>query len=153
LPAEIHTKQIKELLKSVGPPVYWTRVKIVEPGVFPLKEVDRLAVGEIVTKGPHVMKGYWNNPQLTKETIVDGWLRTGDAGYMNKDGYVFIVDRIKDMIITGGENVYSAEVENCIMQFEIDGEKVVQMCAVVGVPDAKLVEKVAAYVVLKDIKQ
>lgn len=78
------------------------------------REVPRGTVGQILVRGPGVMKGYWNQPELTAETLRGGWMHTGDAGYMDDDGFLYVVDRIKDMIITGGENVYSAEVENAI---------------------------------------
>ena len=79
-----------------------------------MNEMPAGEYGEIVVKGPNVMQGYYNNPQATAETIVDGWLRTGDMGYMDDDGYVFIVDRKKDMIIRGGENIYPREIEEVL---------------------------------------
>jgi len=88
------------------------------------------------------MKGYWNMPEKTKHALRDGWMHTEDAGYMDEDGFIFICDRLKDMIITGGENVYSTEVENAVMKF--DG---VSMCAVIGMPDPKFGELVTAVVV------
>ena len=90
------------------------------------------------------MLGYWNQPELTAQALRDGWMHTGDGGYMDEDGFVFIVDRIKDMIITGGENVYSAEVENAIVQHPAVAE-----CAVIGVPDEQWGERVHAIVVRK----
>ena len=90
------------------------------------------------------MQGYWNQPKLTADALRGGWMHTGDGGYMDDDGFVFIVDRIKDMIITGGENVYSAEVENAIYQ-----HPAVAMCAVIGVPDEQWGERVHAIVSLK----
>ena len=91
------------------------------------------------------MNGYWNLPEATATTIdADGWLRTGDAGYLDEDGYLFIHDRIKDMIISGGENIYPAEVENAIY-----GHPDVAEVAVIGVPDDKWGEAVKAIVVLK----
>jgi acyl-CoA synthetase (AMP-forming)/AMP-acid ligase II len=90
------------------------------------------------------MAGYWAKPEDTAEAVRDGWMHTGDAGYMDDDGYVFIVDRLKDMIITGGENVYSVEVENALGR-----HPAVAACAVVGVPDARWGERVHAVVVLK----
>ena len=74
--------------------------------------------GEVLVRGPHVMLGYWNRPEATAETIVDGWLRTGDVAVMDAEGYIYIQDRIKDMIISGGENVYPAEIENVLMGHE-----------------------------------
>ena len=90
------------------------------------------------------MLGYWNQPELTQKTIVDGWLRTGDAGYMDDEGFVYLVDRVKDMIVSGGENVFSAEVENALAAHEAVAE-----CAVIGVPDEKWGERVHAIVRLK----
>jgi len=108
------------------------------------REVPRGTVGQIVVRGPVVMQGYWNQPALTADALRGGWMHTGDGGYMDDDGFVFVVDRIKDMIITGGENVYSAEVENAIYQ-----HPAVAMCAVIGVPDAQWGERVHAVVTLK----
>ena len=108
-------------------------------------EVPRGTVGEICARAPNVMLGYWNKPELTAETLRNGWLHTGDGGYMDEDGFLFIVDRVKDMIISGGENVYSAEVENALYQ-----HAAVLECAVIGVPDETWGERVHAFVRLKD---
>ena len=108
------------------------------------REVPRGTVGQILVRGPVVMKGYWNQPALTAAALKGGWMHTGDGGYMDGDGFVYVVDRIKDMIITGGENVYSAEVENAIYQHPS-----VAMCAVIGVPDEQWGERVHAVVALK----
>ena len=89
------------------------------------------------------MLGYWNRPEETKAAIIDGWMHTGDGGYMDEGGFVFMVDRIKDMIISGGENIYSVEVENCVSQ-----HPAVAQCAVIGVPDEKWGERVQACVIL-----
>jgi long-chain acyl-CoA synthetase len=99
-------------------------------------------VGEICVSGDVVMKGYWERPEESARAIVDGWMHTGDGGYMDEDGFVYIVDRIKDMIVTGGENVYSAEVENVVAQFPA-----VAQCAVIGVPSDRWGESVHAVVV------
>lgn len=101
-------------------------------------------IGEVVTRGDHVMAGYWNQPELTVQTIRDGWMHTGDGGYLDEDGYLYIVDRLKDMIITGGENVYSAEVENAL-----SSHPAVSSCAVIGVPDEEWGERVHAVIVLR----
>jgi long-chain acyl-CoA synthetase len=101
-------------------------------------------VGEIVVRGDVVMMGYWERPEETKKAIVDGWMHTGDSGYMDEDGYLYIVDRIKDMIVTGGENVYSAEVENCVAQ-----HPAIAQCAVIGIPDERWGEAVHAVVMRK----
>ena len=107
-------------------------------------EVPRGAVGEVVISSPVVMKGYWNKPDATAASIRDGWMLTGDAAYMDEDGYVFIYDRVKDMIVTGAENVYPAEVENALF-----GHPAIADVAVIGVPDATWGEAVKAIVVLK----
>ena len=100
-------------------------------------------IGEIEIRGPIIMAGYWNRPEATADTIrPDGWLRTGDAGYMNEGGYFFVHDRVKDMIVSGGENVYPAEVENAIL-----GCPGVADAAVIGVPDERWGEAVKAIVV------
>ncbi len=108
------------------------------------EEVPRGQVGEVVIRAPVVMKGYWNKPDATATAIRDGWMRTGDAAYMDEDGYVFIYDRVKDMIVTGGENVYPAEVENALF-----GHPSIADAAVIGVPDEAWGEAVKAIVVLK----
>jgi acyl-CoA synthetase (AMP-forming)/AMP-acid ligase II len=101
-------------------------------------------VGEICFRGPSVMDGYWNNTAATLEAFRDGWLRTGDVGYMDDAEYVFLVDRRKDVIISGGENIYSREVEDVL-----HANDVVQEAAVIGVPDSRWGESVTAFVVLK----
>jgi acyl-CoA synthetase (AMP-forming)/AMP-acid ligase II len=107
-------------------------------------ELPRREVGEITVRGDHVMRGYWNKRAETAAAVRDGWMHTGDLGYMDERGYVFVVDRLKDMIITGGENVYSAEVENALAQ-----HPAVASCAVIGVPDPQWGERVHAVVVLQ----
>ena len=108
------------------------------------KEAARGAIGEVLIRSPVVMKGYWNKPDATAAAIGDGWMRTGDAAYMDEDGYVFIYDRVKDMIRTGGENVYPAEVENALF-----GHPSIADAAVIGVPDDTWGEAVKAIVVVK----
>jgi acyl-CoA synthetase (AMP-forming)/AMP-acid ligase II len=105
-------------------------------------EVPRGEPGEVIVTGGQGMAGYWNDPRLTAETLRAGWMHTGDVGYMDADGYVYIVDRIKDMIISGGENVYSSEVENALA-----AHPAMRACAVIGVPDADWGEHVHAVVV------
>lgn len=108
-------------------------------------EVGCKAFGEIQARGDHVMRGYWNQPEATQAALTaDGWLRSGDAGFMNQDGYLFVTDRLKDMIITGGENVASLEVESALAR-----HPAVASCAVIGVPDDVWGERVHAVVVLK----
>ena len=129
-------------MKSVGRPAPWVEAKVVDPETD--EERPRGQVGEIIVRGPNVMKGYWKQPELTKKALRGGWMHTGDGAYMDEEGFLFIVDRIKDMIITGGENVYSAEVENAVMKHPR-----VAMCAVVGTPDERYGELVTAVCVLK----
>ena len=107
-------------------------------------EVPRGTVGEIVVRGPNVMLGYLNQPDMTAAVLRDGWMHTGDGAYMDKDGFVYIVDRLKDMIVSGGENVYSAEVESAM-----SSHPAVALCAVIGIPSEKWGEAVHAVVVLK----
>jgi long-chain acyl-CoA synthetase len=100
-------------------------------------------IGQVCVRGPNVMGGYWGKPRETAAALVDGWLMTGDAGYCDAEGFLFIVDRMKDMIVSGGENVYSAEVENAIASHP----DVIE-CAVIGVPDDTWGERVHAEIVL-----
>ena len=102
------------------------------------------AVGEVVIRSGLVMKGYWQRPDATTAAIRDGWFHTGDAGYFDADGFLFIHDRVKDMIVSGGENIYPAEVENAVF-----GHPAVADVAVIGVPDEKWGEAVKAVVVRK----
>lgn len=108
------------------------------------KALDPGEIGEIVVRGPHVTMGYWNNEQLTQEKIRDGWLHTGDVGRIDEEGYLYLVDRKADMIITGGENVYPTETENVLYEHQA-----VQECTVVSAPDQRWGERVQAVVVLK----
>lgn len=108
------------------------------------QELPRGKVGEIVVRGPGVMKGYWNLPEESARALRSGWMHTGDAGFMDERGYVFLQDRVKDMIITGGENVYSIEVENAIAK-----HPAVAQSAVVAIPSDKWGEEVHAFVVCK----
>jgi acyl-CoA synthetase (AMP-forming)/AMP-acid ligase II len=130
------------LRRSCGRPAVHIELRIVDRAD---DEVPRGKIGEIVVRGDNVMLGYLNRPDETAEALRGGWMHTGDAGYMDDRGYVFIVDRIKDMIITGGENVYSAEVENILAQHDS-----VSQCSVIGVPDDTWGERVHAYVVPRE---
>ncbi|ALG08376.1 long-chain-fatty-acid--CoA ligase [Kibdelosporangium phytohabitans] len=124
---------------SAGRAAPHSEVRVVDVGDRP---VPAGTVGEIVARGGHVMLGYWGRPDLTGQAVRDGWMHTGDAGYLDDGGCLHVVDRIKDMIITGGENVYSAEVENVLHEHAH-----VATCAVVGVPDRTYGERVHAVVV------
>ncbi|GAB5601598.1 long-chain fatty acid--CoA ligase [Thermus sp. FJN-A] len=126
---------------SVGLPFPGVEAKVVdEEG----KEVPPGEVGELLVQGPNVMKGYWNRPEETQKTLKNGWLHTGDMAKMDQDGYFYIVDRKKDMIIAGGYNIYPREVEEVLYQ-----HPAVQEAAVLGLPDPYRGETVAAFLVLK----
>jgi fatty-acyl-CoA synthase len=124
---------------SAGKPVFFTDVRVVRPDGSDAG-VDE--VGEVLVRGPNVMAGYWHDPARTADVLTDGWYHTGDAGSVDAEGFLFIRDRYQDMIISGGENVYPAEVESALL--EVPG---VEEAAVIGVPDEKWGEAVLAYVV------
>lgn len=126
---------------SVGQPFACVEVKIVDDRG---EEVGANVAGEIMARGPCAMSGYWNKPEDTGKTLVDGWVRTGDIAYKDEDGFLFICDRLKDMIITGGENVFCAEVENAVA-----AHPAVDQVAVIGVPDSDYGERVHAVIVVK----
>jgi acyl-CoA synthetase (AMP-forming)/AMP-acid ligase II len=126
--------------RSAGTVSYGVELEIRDPDGNALPPGD---VGEITFAGPMLMLGYLNMPEKTAETLIDGRLHSGDAGFLSADGYLHVVDRIKDMIITGGENVYSAEVETVIVQ--LTG---VAQCALIGIADEKWGERVHAEVIL-----
>lgn len=109
------------------------------------RELPRGQAGELLIRGPNTMLGYWRKPDETAATLVNGWVRTGDAAYMDKDGFIFLIDRIKDMIISGGENIYSSEVENALAS-----HPAVATGVAIGVPDQKWGEAVHAIVVLRE---
>ncbi|RZT39253.1 long-chain-fatty-acid--CoA ligase [Cupriavidus agavae] len=134
-----HAGRQSGLYRSAGRASAGVTMRIVDPEG---NEVPRHTVGEIIVRGANVFSGYWNRPKETAEALRDGWLYTGDGGYMDDEGYLFIVDRLKDMIVTGGENVYSAEVES-VLSLHPD----VASCAVIGIPDADWGEAVHAVVV------
>jgi len=127
---------------SIGTPIEGVEMKIVDDDG---NEVDQGDVGEIVIKGHNVMNGYWKRDEATAETIVDGWLHTGDIGKVDEDGYFFIVDRKKEMIIRGGYNVYPREIEEVLYEHPD-----VREAAVLGIPSDEYGEEVAAAVALKD---
>lgn len=124
---------------SAGRSTFVTEVRIVGPDDT---ELPRGQIGEIVVRGANVMPGYWGRPDATAEALRGGWMHTGDLGRMDADGYVYVVDRLKDMIVTGGENVYSVEVERAL-----SSHPDVALCAVIGVPDPAWGESVHAVIV------
>ena len=128
--------------RSCGQALIGVRVRIVDPDGH---DVPRGEIGELVAKGPNVMIGYWNKPEQTAAALNDGWYHSGDLGYMDEEGYIFLVDRAKDMIVSGGENVYCSEVEEILYR-----HPAVLEAAVFGIPDEKWGEAVHAVVVPRE---
>ncbi len=128
-------------LGSAGQEVKLTQVKIVDQGGI---EVPPNTPGEQIVRGDNVMKGYWRLPEATAKTIVNGWLHTGDICLRDEGGYIYYIDRIKDMIVRGGENVYAREIEEVIAT-----HPAIMEVAVIGVPDERLGEEIMAVVTLK----
>jgi acyl-CoA synthetase (AMP-forming)/AMP-acid ligase II len=141
LPPEDHNPEGTPRMRAAGKPLRWVEVRIVDADG---RDVSTGEVGQVITKSGANMAGYWNRPEETANTIRNGWLYTGDAGYMDSDGYLFIYDRVKDMIISGGENIYPAEIESVLAE-----HAAVADVAVIGVPDEKWGETVKAVVVLR----
>ncbi len=141
LPPGDHEVGGNERMRSAGRPYPGVELKVVDEAGKP---VPVKTVGEICIKSPANMIGYWNLPDATAKTLIDGWVHTGDAGYLDQDGYVYVHDRVKDMIVSGGENIYPAEVENALF-----GHPAVGDVAVIGIPDDRWGEAVRAVVVLK----
>ncbi|HKY93254.1 MAG TPA: long-chain-fatty-acid--CoA ligase [Nevskiaceae bacterium] len=137
-----HDPKRPQILKSVGRPLPGCAIEIRDP------ENTRVLAcgehGEIWVKSPMVMRGYWNQPQKTAEALVDGWYRSGDGGYLDEDGFLYLTDRIKDMIISGGENVYPNEVEEVLRH-----HPAVLDAGVIGLPDPRWGERVSALVELR----
>ena len=127
---------------STGRAFYFTEVRVVDDEGHDCAPGEP---GEVLVAGPHIMTGYWNRPDATAENIVDGWLHTGDIAKMDADGFVTIVDRVKDMLISGGENVYPAEIENVLL-----GNEKVADAGVIGIKSTKWGESPLAVVVRKD---
>ncbi|NEK24965.1 long-chain-fatty-acid--CoA ligase [Sulfitobacter sp. JBTF-M27] len=142
LPAEYHVLDGPNAgkLRAAGRATRVCEIRVVDEDCA---EVPRGEVGQIAVKGPITMLGYWNKPEVTADTIRDGWVLTGDAGYMDDDGFIFLMDRVKDMIVSGGENVYSAEVENALSR-----HPAVATSAVIGIPSDEWGESVHAIVIL-----
>jgi long-chain acyl-CoA synthetase len=126
---------------SIGTPVRGVQLRLVAPDGT---DVPAGEVGEIAVHGPNVMKGYWGRPEATKEAIPDGWLRTGDLARQDEDGYFFIVDRKKDLVIRGGFNVYPREIEEVLYEHPAVAE-----AAVIGIPHPTLGEEIGAAAALK----
>ena len=128
-------------MSSCGQPSLGVHVRVVDEQNH---DVPPGTVGEIIAQSDSLMVEYWNRPDETREVLIEGWLHTGDLGYYDEKGFIYIVDRKKDMIVTGGENVYSREVEDVLYRHPAIAE-----VAVVGIPDPVWVERVHAVVVLK----
>jgi fatty-acyl-CoA synthase len=129
---------------SVGKPLRMVSLRLVDTD---MNDVPAGEVGEIVYRGPGLFKGYYNNPNETAKAFEGGWFHSGDLGKLDADGFLTLVDRKKDMILSGGENIYSAEIEQVLLRHPH-----VREAAVVGVPDAKWGQAVKAYVVLRTDK-
>ena len=136
---EQHRLDDPDMLKSCGQPMPGAQVRIVDPDG---RDAGSGVAGEVLVRTPWMFSGYWNKPDATATAIVDGWYHTGDAGTRDEDGNLFLVDRLKDMIVSGGENIYSAEVERALT-----AHPSVDSVAVVGAPDEKWGERVVAFVV------
>jgi len=132
----------RHVIGSVGTPVNINEVQIRDPAGNLLGPGEE---GEICVCGPNIMKGYLNKPDETRSVFWDNWFRSGDIGVIKEDGYLYIVDRLKDMIITGGENVYPREIEDVLFT-----RPEVQECAVIGLPDKEYGEKVTAFIIPKE---
>ena len=131
----------QKVLRSCGQPSLGVHVRIVDEKK---NDVESGKVGEIIAQSDSIMVEYWRKPEATREAIIDGWLHTGDMGYYDEKGFIYIVDRKKDMIVTGGENVYSREVEEVLYRHPAIAD-----VAVIGIPDPEWVERVHAVVTLK----
>lgn len=137
--ALMNIEDILERPECAGKPYFEVDLKIIDFDGTPMPPGQ---AGEILVRGPNMMLGYWNQPEATKNTIRNGWIHTGDIGYLDSDGYLFVVDRMKDMIVSGGENIYPAEIEKVLS--EIAG---IDEATVIGIPDDKWGEVPQAYVV------
>jgi len=128
---------------SIGIPIWGVEVKLIDESWNTIEGTDE--IGEIAIRGHNIMRGYYNRPEATAEVMRDGWFRSGDLGRRDKDGFYYIVDRAKDMIIRGGFNVYPREIEEVLITHEA-----VSLAAVIGVPHPSHGEEVKAFVILKD---
>ncbi len=144
LPSD-HRRAVKEqpeLLLSAGRPIVGTELRIVDENDSP---VPNGTIGEIIARGPQLMRGYWNLPDESAEALKGGWMHTGDAGTMDDEGYIYVQDRVKDMIVSGGENVYPRVIEDVLFQHPAIAD-----VAAIGVPDEQWGETVKAIVVLRE---
>jgi acyl-CoA synthetase (AMP-forming)/AMP-acid ligase II len=145
LPAVDHARALREkpeLLLSAGRAVAGTEIRIVDDQDRP---VPTGTIGQIIAQGPQLMRGYWNQEEATAEALRGGWMHTGDAGIMDAEGFIYIQDRVKDMIVSGGENVYPREVEEILFQHPLVAD-----AAVIAVPDERFGEAIKAVIVLRE---
>jgi acyl-CoA synthetase (AMP-forming)/AMP-acid ligase II len=145
LNAADHQRALREkpgLLLSAGRALVATEIRVVDENDRP---VPSGTIGEVVGRGPQLMRGYWNLPEATAEALRGGWMHTGDAGIIDEEGYLYIQDRVKDMIVSGGENIYPREVEEVLYQHPAVSE-----AAVIGIPDEKFGEAVKAIIVVRE---
>ena len=143
-PEDHHTDgPLADLLRSCGRALPWVEMRVIDPAT--LDDSPTGKVGEIWLRTRMLMKGYWNKPDATREAITpDGWFRSGDAGYVDAEGYLYLFDRFKDMIVSGGENIYPAEIENVL-----HAHPAVLEVGVIGAPHDRWIETPVAIVVLK----
>ena len=144
LPAD-HVRALTEkpdLLLSAGRPLVGTEVRVVDEDDNP---VPNGTIGEIIARGPQLMRGYWNLPDESAEALRGGWMHTGDAGVLDDEGFIYVQDRVKDMIVSGGENIYPRVIEEVLFKHSSIAD-----AAVIGVPDEQWGETVKAIIVLKD---
>ena len=143
-PEDHHTEGAgADLLRSCGRALPWVEMRVIDPAT--LEDAQTGKFGEVWLRTRMLMKGYWNKPDATREAITeDGWFRSGDAGYVNAEGYLYLFDRFKDMIVSGGENIYPAEIENVL-----NAHPAVQEVGVIGAPHERWIETPVAIVVLK----
>lgn len=134
-------KEKPELLVAAGRPIIGTEVRIVDEND---NDVPRGTIGQVLARGPQMMTGYWQQPEATEETLRGGWMHTGDAGVLDEEGYLYIQDRVKDMVVSGGENIYPRVVEEVLFKHPAVAE-----VAVIGVPDEQWGETIKAVVVLR----
>ena len=134
----VNIEEILERPGSAGTPYFNVEFRLVD---YMGQAVDAGQVGELLVKAPHVMMGYWNRPDATAQTLQDGWLHTGDLARFDEDGFLYVIDRKKDMLVSGGENVYPAEIERVIREIPQVNE-----VSVVGIPDDKWGEVPRAFI-------